>query len=175
MTRGPKNRGVGEEAAGNPTSRQTGTMSWMSQKVDSANGDWQNDWNMFVDFLAKQLRGSSKEQLAALFGSKQVVWSGVLAEKSLDELAPIVTIRMPTVAINLGELGVVDIRDQSVPCAQDSVSQWAAIPLGASTRFTAAFRPKKAVFPPVEVKQLTSGRVVVFVGLTDGRPLANDD
>ncbi len=139
------------------------------------NGEWQRDWNVFVDFLAKQLRGSPNGEIASQFGSKQVTWSGVLVEKSLDELAPIVTIRMPTGAIDLGNLGVADVSDQSVPCARDSVARWDAIPIGAPTSFTAIFRPEDAMFPPVEVKQLTSGRVVVFVGLTDGRPIANDD
>lgn len=147
----------------------------MSPNEDTVNGEWQHDWNVFVDFLAKQLRGSPNGQIASQFGSKQVTWSGVLVEKALDELAPIVTIRMPTGAIDLGNLGVADVSDQSVPCARDSVTKWDAIPIGAPTSFTAIFRPKDAIFPPVEVKQLTSGRVVVFVGLTDGRPIANDD
>ncbi|MFO1044792.1 MAG: hypothetical protein U0941_23720 [Planctomycetaceae bacterium] len=146
----------------------------MSPSEEIVSGEWQNDWKMFVDFLAKEIQGSSKDRIASQFGSKQVSWSGVLIDKSLDELAPIVTIKMPTGDINLGGLGVADVSNQSVPCARDSVAKWDAIPIGAPTTFTAVFRPKNAIFPPVEVKQLTSGRVVVFVGLTDGRPIVND-
>lgn len=147
----------------------------MSPTEDNVNGVWPHDWNVFVDFLPKQLRGSPKDQIALHFGSKQVTWSGVLVEKTLDELAPIVTIRMPTGAVDLGNLGVADVRDQSVACARDSITKWDAIPIGAPTSFTATFRSKDAIFPPVEVKQLTTGRIVVFVGLTDGRPIVNDD
>lgn len=147
----------------------------MSQNKDIVNGSWQNDWNLFVDFLAKQLRGSSKEQLAVQFGCKQVVWSGVLVDKSLDELAPIVTIRMPVVAIDIDGLGLIDVHDQCVSCDRASVSEWDEIPLGARLSFTAVFPPKDAIFPPLEVKKLSSGRVLLFVRLNQGRPVASGD
>jgi hypothetical protein len=135
--------------------------------------EWQTDWKTFVDVLAEQLRrGATSEDLAVTFGSKAVAWSGVLTEKLVDELAPLVTIALPEATIALQDSRAVHLSEQSVPVARDAVSAWQAIPIGTALSFTATLGTAHAPFPPVEVVHLCSGRTLVAIRLSDGRPRA---
>lgn len=136
-----------------------------------SDSDWQNSWGRFIGVLTEQLRkGATSEELAQQFGSKSVTWSGVLSEKRLDSLAPMVTIDLPIPRIDLGELGVVNVGEQSVPTARDAVVQWNDIPIGTAVSFTGTLDAGSSPFPPVEVIRLSSGRTLVMMRLSNGRP-----
>ena len=137
---------------------------------------WQHDWKTFVEMIAEKLRQhATSEELARLFRSKPVTWSGVLTEKLIDDLAPLVTIVMPVAQIDLGDSGVVDLSNQSVPVARNAIADWDAIPIGTAVTFTATLGAGMSPFVPVQVVRLTSGRTVVMIRLSDGRPCQNHD
>lgn len=133
---------------------------------------WQNDWKMFVDVLADQLQ-RRVENLEAVFAAKSVRWSGVLAEKLLSEPAPMVTVVMPKAQINLGDRGVVNLSDKSLPVAQDAIGDWERIPIGTTLSFTAILGAEGSPFPAVQVKHLNSGRTIILIRLSNARPCPN--
>lgn len=137
---------------------------------------WQRDWKTFVVVITEKLRQrATSEDLASLFSAKPVTWSGVLTEKSIDDLTPLVTIALSPSQIDLGELGIVDLSNQSVPAARNAVAAWDAIPIGTSVTFTAILGAGMSPFFPVQVVRLSSGRTVVMIRLSDGRPCQNHD
>ena len=131
-------------------------------------GKWSCEWPAFVAFISDQMKqGATSDDISREIFAKNVVWTGVLTEKSLDDLAPVVTIDFP---IENEELRNMGLGYHSVPVSRDTVDLWEQIPVGASVTFTAAFVDASAYFPPFEITSLDSGRRVATVRLCDGRP-----
>jgi hypothetical protein len=136
---------------------------------------WQNDWNTFVRLISEHFRqGIAIDQLNSLLDSQQVIWSGTLTERSIDDLAPCVAIALPAAETDLGDLGSVQVGEQSLPVARDSVSDWQALPIGTWVSFSATLGTPIQGFPPFEVIRLSSGRVLVMIRLKNGRPCLSD-
>jgi hypothetical protein len=136
------------------------------------NLDWQSNWDLFVDTLQNRLRaGDTPEALCERFGGRSVTWDGVLEEKSIDSLAPGVLVSLPNRQIELGEGRVVTLDGVSVPVADDSIADWKSLAIGTRFAFSAMLGSAGSPFPPIEVKHLRSGESVVFVRLSEGRPV----
>lgn len=132
---------------------------------------WQNDWGDFVKVIGERLRqGVASDAIASEFGSQTITWTGVLQEKLLDDLAPMVAIGLAEAEIQLTDSSSVRVSELSVPAARDAVSNWQSIPIGTCISFTAILGGN-SVFSPVELKRLSSGRVLLMIRLSDGRPV----
>jgi hypothetical protein len=132
---------------------------------------WQNDWSEFAKVIGVRLRqGAVPGAVALEFGSQMITWTGVLKEKWLDDLAPMVTIGLAEAEIQLKDSVSVPITELSVPVARDAVSNWQGIPVGTCVSFTAILGGS-SIFSPVEVKKLSTGRTLLMIRLSDGRPV----
>jgi len=133
---------------------------------------WQQDWSLFVATLADCLRaGDTSEKLAQRFGGKEVTWQGVLDEKNIDGLAPLVGITLPQKEIELGQGRSAILDGLSLPIAAHTIEQWSRLELGTPLTFTAILGPSGSLFAPIEVKILRSGRTIVFIRLADAVPV----
>jgi hypothetical protein len=134
---------------------------------------WQDDWRAFVDALAARIHsGATNEDLAVYFGGKSVTWSGVLDEKSIDELSPQVVISLPPIELAFGRRRPEILDGVCLPIARQSITAWDAIKIGTSVTFTAKLVGGAPVFSPIEVKQLSTGRMIVMIRLKDGELVA---
>jgi hypothetical protein len=135
---------------------------------------WQKNWTRFVKLLGEQLlRGTPDEEIATLFKSPSVMWTGVLTEKKIDDSTRLVTLLLPHAPIDLGNSGLLNLSEQSVSVARDSVIEWQSIPIGTDVTFTADFSAGQSPFLPLEVIHLSSGRTLVMIRLSNARPCSN--
>lgn len=132
---------------------------------------WEKDWNVFAQAVSERLRtGATAAALAAEFDTREITWTGVLLEKSIDDLSPAVTIAVPDTVIDVGNRRSVHIDRLTVPSTWEAAQTWQGIPIGATVSFTAALGDS-AVFPAVEVETLPTGRVLLMIRLSEGRPV----
>lgn len=136
---------------------------------------WQRNWTAFVDLLTEHLHaGTPPEELSRLFGAQEITWRGILEETSIDEIAPLVSIGLPSVTVKWGAGYSVILDGVSLPLASHAIEQWKTIRVGSSIAFTAKFVAANFIFSPIGIDHLKTGESTITIRLTHGVPIMDD-
>ena len=138
------------------------------------NTTWRNDWDVFLKCTTELLRkGVTVDELSKRFGGAEVTWQGVVDEKHLNGLAPSVGITMAQTQVDLGARGIAAFAGLNLPIAEDSARDWEQLIIGSRVKFTAHLvGAGTSMFPPIEIKTLSTGRIILDVRVTGGRPVS---
>ena len=136
--------------------------------MNTSESNWETSWDAFVDRLATSLKeGVGTAELSARFGGRRITWTGIVEGKQLNELSPSISIGLSERLIAFGDRRVATLNGLSLPVRESAVSDWQSVEVGSNIRFTATF-VDSSPFPPVEVKNLRSGRTIIMLRLSDG-------
>ena len=133
---------------------------------------WQTSWSIFIDDLARSLRGNENAStLADLFGGRSIEWSGVLVGKRIEPMAPSVNLALPEEQIDFGDGRIATLKSISLPIAESAIVEWQQIPEGTKVAFSALLGSGASPFPPIEITNLRSGKTIVMIRLSEGIPV----
>lgn len=90
-------------------------------------------------------------------------------EKNIDELSATVSVALPEKTIEFPDGRTVTLNSVALALADDAVADWVDLEIGVGVRFTANLGSRMAIFPPIEVRELSTGTIVVVVRVREGR------
>lgn len=130
---------------------------------------WQEDWEQFCNLLNDSFQsGDTVDVINSRLTGKEVIWSGILEGKDIDELAPGVYVELSEKLIRFNDGRVAKINGLALPITAGSVPLWDSIEVGSKIVFNATMGRGKSPFPPVAVKTFKSGKTIVTVKLSNG-------
>lgn len=140
---------------------------------DDFGTEWQNDWQAFAELLeAKILNGERKDELAAFFGGIEVCWTGMVDRIDLDTSVSVVTVTLPTQCVRIGNGTEVLLDGLVLAVNPENESKWDHVKVGDNITFVATFDDKSAIFPPIELKTLSTGKSIVSIRLRNSIPVS---
>jgi hypothetical protein len=138
---------------------------------DNFGTEWRNDWQAFAELLeAKILNRESEDELAAFFGGVEVCWTGTVDRIDFESSVSVVTVTLPTQCLKDGN-GTEALLDGLVLAVDaENESKWDHVKVGDNISFVATFDDKSAIFPPIEVKTLSTGKSTVSIRVRNSIP-----
>ncbi|WP_143732073.1 hypothetical protein [Microbulbifer sp. GL-2] len=129
-------------------------------------------WQEFLRALVDQyLSGADDRDLSAVFGGKEVDWSGVV--KSIDltnEYAPGVSVEMDDPKITLGDSKKLIANNVFLNVDGAHKSSWADTQINERIAFSARIRRVNGPFPGVRLSQFESEpEVILLLGLEEAK------
>lgn len=137
----------------------------------SAKDTWKTDWETFVGFLGEKLRnGEGNEDLVQIFQSEVVLWSGHIERIDIDKHTSTVRVSMPEATFELPNGKSAHLKNLTLGVGESNQKNWQKVCIGDQVEFSATFYKSTETFPCVEVKTLSSGKLLLFLRLGNAIP-----
>lgn len=132
---------------------------------------WQNDWQEFTKLLqAKILSRESQTQLSSFFGGVEICWTGTIERFDFDTNARLVVVSLPPQSVIVGNGSEVLLDNLALAVSAECEQNWQEVKIGDKVTFVATLHEKNAIFPPIEIASLGTGKKVILINANNSRP-----
>lgn len=133
---------------------------------------WQNDWREFTKLLqAKILTCSSMTELSSYFGGVEICWTGTINRFDFDTNARLVMVSLPPQSVKVTNGSEVLLETLALAVSPECKKKWDEFKVGDKVTFVATLHDKDAIFPPIEVTSLSTGKTIIFINANKSRPV----